>query len=516
MKLTRRAFSFGLPIGLAWGCGSSASPIASGSPSTPEDRPSRPSPDPLVDGGASASGKRVVVVGAGIAGLTAAWRLAQAGVAVTILEKEARVGGRMFSVSVPGVADPLRPGATKTQDVGAQFFNDRYDTLLSLMRDASLLGQLHTLAADYLTLRRGIWRHASPKDATTIVSSGLLSSLDAWQVKSAYDRAVGDVAGLAVDDHRAWTAFDDYDAARWLSENYGQNGAQYLGHPAIETLFFYRPADVSRAVFMWIIANLATTRAWSTTVGATGTIAEGIASKIRGLGVAIELSKGVSRIASEGRRVRVRLLSGEEDTVDGVIVTTPSPISREIIDKPTPAQQAVLANEYASTIVVNFHTQTAAEDVFGLDTPAYVAHVPGVERRGQVAGFSIESGKLTATERSRWRGHEIYGVHLADAGARDLSTRSDAEVTEAVRQELRGYQPDLLRTEVLAVTQRWPHAIPMSRPGRSRTLADLWRDQEQGDHRVLLAGDQTTFATMDAAARSGHMAAALLVQKMSG
>ena len=40
----------------------------------------------------------VVVVGAGIAGLTAAWRLHQAGVAVRVLEAQDRVGGRMFSL----------------------------------------------------------------------------------------------------------------------------------------------------------------------------------------------------------------------------------------------------------------------------------------------------------------------------------------------------------------------------------------------------------------------------------
>ena len=45
-----------------------------------------------------ASGEEVVIVGAGIAGLTAAWRLHQAGVRVRIIEAQNRVGGRMFSL----------------------------------------------------------------------------------------------------------------------------------------------------------------------------------------------------------------------------------------------------------------------------------------------------------------------------------------------------------------------------------------------------------------------------------
>jgi monoamine oxidase len=46
---------------------------------------------------------RVVVVGAGFAGLMAAWRLTQRGCDVTVLEARGRVGGRVWSQElVPG------------------------------------------------------------------------------------------------------------------------------------------------------------------------------------------------------------------------------------------------------------------------------------------------------------------------------------------------------------------------------------------------------------------------------
>jgi monoamine oxidase len=54
----------------------------------------RPSPGPTSPG----VDEPVVVVGAGIAGLTAAWRLQQAGIPVQLLEAQSRIGGRMLSL----------------------------------------------------------------------------------------------------------------------------------------------------------------------------------------------------------------------------------------------------------------------------------------------------------------------------------------------------------------------------------------------------------------------------------
>jgi monoamine oxidase len=67
---------------------------------------------------------RVAVVGAGFAGLAAATVLADAGVAVTVLEARDRVGGRVWS-------DPLRVGTDEVGSIerGAEFVLAGYDTL---------------------------------------------------------------------------------------------------------------------------------------------------------------------------------------------------------------------------------------------------------------------------------------------------------------------------------------------------------------------------------------------------
>jgi phytoene dehydrogenase-like protein len=71
---------------------------------------------------------RVVVIGAGIAGLTAARLLRDAGVDATVVEREERVGGRMRTVHLGGFKF----------DVGAQFLPSAYRVIPVLLRRPGL------------------------------------------------------------------------------------------------------------------------------------------------------------------------------------------------------------------------------------------------------------------------------------------------------------------------------------------------------------------------------------------
>ena len=72
---------------------------------------------------------RVVVIGAGLAGLTAAVELAAAGAEVTVLEARDRVGGRMHGVPV---------SADVVADGGAAYLGVRHTELLAMLREYGL------------------------------------------------------------------------------------------------------------------------------------------------------------------------------------------------------------------------------------------------------------------------------------------------------------------------------------------------------------------------------------------
>ena len=82
---------------------------------------------------------RVVVAGAGFAGLMAAYRVAQAGHEAVVLEARDRVGGRVWSRE-------LVPGDPRTVvERGAEFVLDGYDLMRAVADEliAASLGRVH-------------------------------------------------------------------------------------------------------------------------------------------------------------------------------------------------------------------------------------------------------------------------------------------------------------------------------------------------------------------------------------
>lgn len=122
------------------------------------ERPRRPSRRTFLQGslGAGAalslglapgcgSETRVAIVGAGIAGLTAAWKLKAGGVVADVYEAAARVGGRMMTAR--GLLSP-----TQTTDLGGEFIDSVHTDLLDLAKELGL-DLLDTLAPSEAALK---------------------------------------------------------------------------------------------------------------------------------------------------------------------------------------------------------------------------------------------------------------------------------------------------------------------------------------------------------------------------
>jgi monoamine oxidase len=75
--------------------------------------------------------EHVLIVGAGVAGLTAAYRLRQAGVGVDVVEASRRAGGRLLSLS-------HIPGQVSTVELGGEFIDTRHTHIRNLAAELGL------------------------------------------------------------------------------------------------------------------------------------------------------------------------------------------------------------------------------------------------------------------------------------------------------------------------------------------------------------------------------------------
>lgn len=111
-----------------------------------------------------APGARVVVVGGGISGLTAAFRLASRGYSVELLEASDRTGGKLQAGSIAGVQI----------DVGAEAMLARRPEAVGLAREVGLADALR----DPGTTRAGLWARGGLRRFPRPMTQGVPGDLD--------------------------------------------------------------------------------------------------------------------------------------------------------------------------------------------------------------------------------------------------------------------------------------------------------------------------------------------------
>jgi isorenieratene synthase len=196
---------------------------------------------------ASALSRRphVVVVGAGIAGLSAAAGLAERGVTVEVIEREQHLGGR-----VAGWADELDDGTEVAMNRGFHAFFRQYYNLRKLLRRCDTGLGMFTAVDDY-PLVDAHGRHDSFKGLPhTPPLNALLFALRSPTFRPAdllrlNARAAAPLAAVSVPD--VYRRLDHVDADTFLREINFPDAARHLAFEVFSRSFFAEPDKLSAA-----------------------------------------------------------------------------------------------------------------------------------------------------------------------------------------------------------------------------------------------------------------------------
>jgi oxygen-dependent protoporphyrinogen oxidase len=440
--------------------------------------------------------KQVIVVGAGMAGLAAAFRLRQQGFAVMVLEAADRVGGRVTAIERDGYV--LNTGATLLCGSYAETF--------ALADEVGVGSGVRKLKASIGIVRDGRphWLRGYGAGAvvdflrTKVISTSSKLRLLRILPDVLRSRSKADFGNASL---RA--ELDTESIADYCDRKLNTEIRDHLLDPAIGGLYVFdsRPASVADMYFTLTKILGGGMCGYEVRIDF---LARELAARLD-----VRLQADVSRIEHVGERVRVSWTQGGSvhvEEVDGVVVTTPAPVVPKIYPDLEDDLQAILLEsiEMANlgSLRLALRSKPAVEGTLMI--------VPSDELGG-IATVLMEH-EFSAGSAPPGRG--LVGVLIYHEWLTPRLQRSDEELFGELMADLEKLIPGITELVEFYELTRWQPGAIRTRPGTHRAVAALDSRLEERRH-VQLAGDYMTMPSINGSVVSGEEAARRLAKALS-
>ena len=475
------------------------------------------SPSPAGNG--SAPSGPVLVVGGGIAGLTAATGLAERGVDVVVVEREATLGGRVRSWPVAGASASDDAGTTRdglTMSRGFHAFFRQYYNLRALLRRADPgLERLRPVPDYPLTLADGPTDSFAGIPRTPPLSiAAFVARSPSFPVSALARVDIGAALGLLdVRFPETYSELDGVSAAEVLDRLRFPDQARHLALEVFARSFFADPRDFSGGELVAMFHTYFTGSAEGLLFDVPDddydtALWRPLAEHLTGLGVGIRTGTSVTRLEDAADGIRAQLDDGSTLTVSDVVLATDRAALQRMV-----ADTAWLGDPtWRDALATQRIAPSFAVWRLWLDRPAAQGSplFLGTSGYGPLDNITfVDQMEAGAAAWARQSGGCVVEVH---AYAVPPGTQ-EADLRDELRRELHRLHPELAPATVL-------HEEWLLRDDCPLAGTDPWAGRPgvvTPDPRVVLAGDgircELPVALMERAATTGWLAANALLAR---
>ena len=390
---------------------------------------------------------RVGIVGGGILGMTAAYRLEQAGVDVALFERSNELGGLVGTFDLDG-----RPV-------------DRFYHVV-LPTDHRVLGLAEELGlADRFRFRP---TEVGFYDNGRLFSMTSLREFLTFPLLPPHDRMRLAAFVARCQLTRGHEHLDDVPLEHWLRRQCGRRALDRLWRPLLDSKFDGRFSDLP-ATYIW-----ARTRRMSNTRDTSGrelmgwleggyqTLIDRLATRIRALGGELHTGTHVDSIAGSEHGATGLVVDGRFRSFDLVLCTLAPVQARRLLAEPLAAQAPSDHCRYLGVVCLVLRTRRSVSPYYHLNITDRRVPLTTVVETTHVVDPEYVGGSL------------LYAAKYVDPLHEDFD-RAEREIEEEYLHHVRRIFPQLRRKDILAAAvQRARVTEPVHTLGGAKRLPDMF------------------------------------------